>query len=1736
MSAPLPIRFQELVQLPAIGVNPAIIGFATLTMESEKFICARDTTVEPAQVVIVELENLQSSSPIRFASAAEAVVMHPSQKILALKAGNQVQIYNLDYKNRLKVTQTTEPVSFWKWISTTTLALITNTAVFHWSIEGTSEPVKVFDRLPQLAGSQIINYRVDFAQKWSALVGISQKDGRVVGSIQLYSAEKKQSQVIEAHSCAFAQYLMPGAARPSNVFAFINRPAVGPGKLLIIELTSGKPEDSTGFLKKAVDVVFPPEAVGDFPVAMQVSEKYSVIYMITKLGYLYIFDLGSGLTIYLNRISTETIFVTAPQPSNGGIIGVNRRGQVLSVTIDESNIVPHICNVLGNYELALNFASKNNLAGAEDLFVGSFNKYFTEGNFKEAARVACDSPKGMLRTAQTISRFQTAPAQPNQPTPLLQYFGVLLERGKLNRLESIELGRLVLGQGRKDLFERWLNEGKLESSEELGDLLRPIDIPLSLKIYHSGEVHHKVVACLADSGQYDKIVGYCTKSNYQPDWLYLLQNIIAMNPAGAVTFSLLLLTHESGPLVDVNSVIDLFLARNLIREVTSVLLDVLKGNKPEDGVLQTRVLEINLIHAPVVANAILEQEMFTHYNRLRVAQLCEKAGLYQRALEHFTDLADFKRILANAQSISPEFLVTFFGRLSDDECLDCLRDLLRNNLRANLNMVVQIATKYSTELTPAALIELFTSFKTYEGLAFYLSSVINFSQDPEVHFRYIEACARTGNTQEVERICRESTYYEPERTRDFLKEMRLADQSPLIIVCDRFEFVEDLTHYLFKNNSMKYIEIYVQKVNPSNTPLVVGALLDAGCNEETIKSLISPVRRADIAGELVEQVEKRNRLKILLGWLEERAAEKHTDTPIYNGLAKIYIDSNKNPEQFLLNNNFYDPKVIGKYCENRDPQLAFIAYKRGNGSCDQELLEMTSKHGLFKNQARYLVERQDPELWAIALKETNNYRRNLIDQVVQTALPEVKNPNEVSTTVTAFMTANLPKELIELLEKLVLEPGTKFTGNRDLGNLLILTAIKADKSRVMDYINRLEHYDAADIATIAVGAELYEEAFVMYKRHKYNTQAVEVLIDHLHNLPRAYEFAERVNEPEVWSRLGRDYLNNGMTKDAIDSFIKASDPEYYQDVIEAAGREEIFSDLVKYLQMCRKKIKEPKIESELIYSFAKINQLADLEEFITSPNCAQIQAVGDRCFNEGMYEAAKLLYNNVSNFSRLASSLVRLSQFAAAVDAARKANNTRTWKEVNIACLDAKEYRLAQRCGLHIVIHGDELEELIDQYERRGCSEELIALLESGLGLERAHVGMFTELGVLYSKYDEKKLMPHLKEHTARLNIPKLLRITTKNHQWKELTFLYIFYDEHDNAVQTMISHPVAWDHSLFKDVIIKVANTEILYKSVSFYLDEHPTLIVELLKAVTSRIDSIRLVSLVGKRNHLPLIRPYLLSIQDQDITAVNEALHQLYIEEGDHEQLRTSIDTFQNFDSLSLAKQLETHDLLEFRRIAAYLYQKNGHWAQSVRLSKQDKLYRDAITTTAKSQQREVATELLEFFVEQGNKECFAACLYSCYSLLQADFVLELAWRNGMTDFAMPFFIQVTRDLHSKVDQLSEAVATLTTQAASKPTEDTSQAVQSQPSPSSQTLQAQSFPNSGPVADQTPAYYLPNPVQPMGMGMMGMGLGRSVGPAGFGSGGLSTAGGLGTGGLATGTISQGAYGQANSFDAFGF
>lgn len=186
--APLPIKFQELVQLGNLGVDTQSIGFNSCvsllalpscahdllvfpsqfetslhrkvsfadpnaprsqTLESDSYVCIREKKSEAAQpeVVIVELKN--DNNVTRRPIKADSAIMHWKKQIIALKAQSRtLQIFDLEQKKKLKSCTMSEDVQYWKWISESTLGLITTNSVYHWDVydAGQDAPVKVFER------------------------------------------------------------------------------------------------------------------------------------------------------------------------------------------------------------------------------------------------------------------------------------------------------------------------------------------------------------------------------------------------------------------------------------------------------------------------------------------------------------------------------------------------------------------------------------------------------------------------------------------------------------------------------------------------------------------------------------------------------------------------------------------------------------------------------------------------------------------------------------------------------------------------------------------------------------------------------------------------------------------------------------------------------------------------------------------------------------------------------------------------------------------------------------------------------------------------------------------------------------------------------------------------------------------------------------------------------------------------------------------------------------------------------------------------------------------------------------------------------------------------------------------------------------------------------------------------------------------------------------------------------
>ena len=162
----------------------------------------------------------------------------------------------------------------------------------------------------------------------------------------------------------------------------------------------------------------------------------------------------------------------------------------------------------------------------------------------------------------------------------------------------------------------------------------------------------------------------------------------------------------------------------------------------------------------------------------------------------------------------------------------------------------------------------------------------------------------------------------------------------------------------------------------------------------------------------------------------ETFRRKHTETPTNND-----DDAEESPPKRIRIGTPYTIEMFRQY---------------SNCECDEALVAVCQDNGLFKELAKYLITSMDMELWDSVLMvaegaEETAARRALIDEVVQTAVAESTIPDEVSTTVAAFMNADMTEALTELLGgiRMTTDQLAFLRSTRTVPNMLVLLAMRA---------------------------------------------------------------------------------------------------------------------------------------------------------------------------------------------------------------------------------------------------------------------------------------------------------------------------------------------------------------------------------------------------------------------------------------------------------------------------------------------------------------------------------------------------------------------------------------------------------------------------------------------------------------------------------------------------------------------
>jgi clathrin heavy chain len=182
-------------------------------------------------------------------------------------------------------------------------------------------------------------------------------------------------------------------------------------------------------------------------------------------------------------------------------------------------------------------------------------------------------------------------------------------------------------------------------------------------------------------------------------------------------------------------------------------------DNPDMDNWQTLILELNLKQNPSIAETIFQTGKWNRYNRQRVAPLCEQKGLYLRALENYTDLKNIKRILLNqGQSIPPEYLKQYIvNKLPAEHIPSVLSDILK--YQRNTKLVVDISKEVFNKVGVKELVDVFEQNNSYDGIFYFLGPLLDQTKDKKVYHKYIEACVRCNQMQEVEKVIQNCVGY-----------------------------------------------------------------------------------------------------------------------------------------------------------------------------------------------------------------------------------------------------------------------------------------------------------------------------------------------------------------------------------------------------------------------------------------------------------------------------------------------------------------------------------------------------------------------------------------------------------------------------------------------------------------------------------------------------------------------------------------------------------------------------------------------------------------------------------------------------------------------------------------------------------------------------------------------------------------------------------------------------------------
>lgn len=316
---------------------------------------------------------------------------------------NKTKLHELDLKDTIECI---------KWFPSAHLVIVTRSSYHMW--DGSDCKV-IHDRSSEMKGLQIVDVALH-RDGWCAVSGIKPKDGRIVGTVHLFSVKKTLSVNYSGHCGAFVK--LNDQSRTSFIFYSCD----GKPTLQILNL-----EDMTKLA--SLEVFLSSNRERDFPIKLVSNSQLGIMYVVMKSGSVHVYDLTSRICLQIvDASSTPIFFIFEVQNHEFGII--DRLGNLKAVSLNPSALVKYVGESLGQYELSIKYAKIFGLELERDAFIEAIAKHIATNQIDNAVSLYC--------SAEVVEQRDVV-EQLNETNFVCTGFILELAKHKILRSEEAEL-------------------------------------------------------------------------------------------------------------------------------------------------------------------------------------------------------------------------------------------------------------------------------------------------------------------------------------------------------------------------------------------------------------------------------------------------------------------------------------------------------------------------------------------------------------------------------------------------------------------------------------------------------------------------------------------------------------------------------------------------------------------------------------------------------------------------------------------------------------------------------------------------------------------------------------------------------------------------------------------------------------------------------------------------------------------------------------------------------------------------------------------------------------------------------------------------------------------------------------------------------------------------------------------------------------------------------------------------